>query len=79
MTSAWFKPLPAFLEYEDLSAARRQAVDRVVEKVRETREHASEPLNDGSEAYAYPGPGDSVCFGLNGPVTGHCIARGVRQ
>jgi hypothetical protein len=74
----WFSPLEQLLSYEDLNVTRRQAVDRVVEKVRQSRLPANEILNDGSEAYAYPGAGDQVCWGVNGTI-GHCVARGVME
>jgi hypothetical protein len=34
-------------------------------------------MPDGAEAYAYPGPGKSFCWGLNAAESGICIARGV--
>jgi hypothetical protein len=77
-TLSWMKTIPQLLGYTDLSHARREAVDRVVEKVRQSRLPANEILNDGSEAYAYPGAGNEVCFGLNGTI-GHCVARGVMK
>lgn len=32
-------------------------------------------MPDGAEAYAYPGPGNDIAWGINGPE-GVCVARG---
>jgi hypothetical protein len=67
-----------FKAFDELSLGQQNAVLKAIWLCTlEGRRHVVY-LNNGEEAYAYPGPGNAVCWGLNGGPAGHCIARGVQ-
>ena len=64
------------LEFAQLDDETREAVRRLVKKVRSTGQAAGEPFREG-DIYAYPHPGGGVAWGVNGAPHGFNIARGI--
>jgi hypothetical protein len=60
-----------------LTQAQADAIQQVIELVRQNGEHQTVTLADGSEVYAYP-HARGVAWGVNRAGDGFNIARGVR-
>lgn len=67
-----------FKAFDELSLPQQEAVTKAIWLCTLEGGRHVVYLNNGEEAYAYPGPGNAVCWGLNSGVTGYCIARGVQ-
>jgi hypothetical protein len=67
-----------FKAFDELTADQQRDVMRAIWLCSEEGGRRVVYRDNGEEAYAYPGPGNAVCWGLNSGVTGYCIARGVQ-
>jgi hypothetical protein len=67
-----------FKAYDEMTQIQQEAVNRGIWLCTLEGGRHVVYLNNGEEAYAYPGPGLAVCWGLNSGETGFCIARGVQ-
>ena len=65
-------------EFDALDDETKEAVRRLVNKVRRTGCPESEPFRVG-DVYAYPHPRGAIAWGVNGAPHNFCIARDISK